>query len=113
MLDQDLKAGLESARILRVEELSAAIHKSTNTIRTYATNKIYQHLIPIPFKLPGSRRLCWLEKDVVAWILANRPQNRDGYMPRKRGRPTKAEQLHRERRKNTIPTQASEREGEK
>lgn len=51
---------------IQIEELSALIHKSENTIRTCATNKKYQHLIPRPFKMPHSRRLCWWLDDVLA-----------------------------------------------
>lgn len=85
-------------RILFIEELSALIGKATTTIRTCATNVKYQHLIPRPFKLPHSRRLAWYEDDVATWMQAAQPVG----MPRKkrRGRPTKAEQLARMRQSN-------------
>ena len=50
------------------EQLSQMIGKTTNTIRTCATNEKYAHLIPRPFKLPGSRRLAWYQADVLDWI---------------------------------------------
>ena len=86
----------QSYRILLVEQLSERIGKTTNTIRTCATNKKYQHLIPRPFKLPGSRRLCWWEHEVLAWMQSNRPAEPPP-TKRPRGRPTKLEQLSRAR----------------
>jgi predicted DNA-binding transcriptional regulator AlpA len=83
-------------RILFIEQLTAIIGKSTTTIRTFATNKKYQHLIPRPFKMPGSRRLCWYENEVLEWIESTKPV--EPPPPRRpRGRPTKAEQLAMER----------------
>jgi predicted DNA-binding transcriptional regulator AlpA len=91
-------------RILFVEQLSALIGKSATTIRTFATNAKYQHLIPRPFKLPNSRRLCWYETDVLAWIESARPA--EPPPPRRpRGRPTKAEQLARQRWANSAGPQ--------
>lgn len=83
-------------RILFVEQVSVQIGKTATTIRTCATNKKYAHLIPRPFKLPNSRRLCWYERDVLAWIESNRPVEPPPAR-RPRGRPTKAEQLARAR----------------
>lgn len=54
--------------ILRIEELAALIGKAPTKIRTCATNGKYAHLIPRPFKLPGSRRLCWYRDEVLAWM---------------------------------------------
>lgn len=80
-------------RILFIEELSLLIGKTTNTIRTCATNAKYQHLIPRPFKLPHSRRLAWYETDVAAWLEEAKPVG--PVVRRRRGRPTKAEQMAR------------------
>jgi predicted DNA-binding transcriptional regulator AlpA len=85
-----------SQRILFVEQLSELIGKTTNTIRTCATNKKYTHLIPPHFKMPHSRRLCWWEQDVLQWIESHRPTNPPPSR-RSRGRPTKVEQLARAR----------------
>lgn len=83
-------------RILFIEQLANLIGKTETTIRTCATNAKYAHLIPRPFKLPNSRRLCWYERDVLAWIESTRPA--EPPPPRRpRGRPTKAEQLSRAR----------------
>lgn len=54
--------------VLKIEELSALLGKAQTTIRTCATNAKYAHLIPRPFKLPGSRRLCWYREEVLAWM---------------------------------------------
>ena len=77
-------------RILFIEQVAALIGKSQTTIRTYATSAKYKHLIPPPFKLPGSRRLCWYEKDVLEWIEATRPVEPPPAR-RPRGRPTNRE----------------------
>lgn len=83
-------------KILFIEQLSALIGKTATTIRTCATNQKYAHLIPRPFKMPHSRRLCWYEHEVLAWIDSHRPAEPPA--PRRpRGRPTKAEQLARQR----------------
>lgn len=83
-------------KILFIEQLSALIGKTATTIRTCATNAKYAHLIPRPFKLPNSRRLCWYECDVLAWINSTRPAEPPP-KKRPRGRPTKAEVLARQR----------------
>lgn len=84
------KAAPSRVRILFIEQLSALIGKSTTTIRTFATRKGAQHLIPRPFKMPGSRRLCWYEADVLAWIESSRPAP-EPPSKRRRGAPTKVE----------------------
>ncbi len=83
-------------KILFVEQLSALLGKTTNTIRTCATNRKYAHLIPRPFKLPNSRRLCWYQHEVLQWIESHRPAEPPP-TKRQRGRPTKVEQLARAR----------------
>lgn len=62
-----------SEKILFVEDVARLIGKSVNTIRTCATNKKFEHLIPRPFKLSHSRRLCWFEHDVQQWIKSGVP----------------------------------------
>lgn len=92
-------------RILFIEQLSLLIGKKVTSIRTCATSKDLKHLIPRPHKLPNSRRLCWYEHEVLAWIESNRPAEPPP-PKRPRGRPTKAEQLVRQR---WAATQASAR----
>ena len=90
-------------RIIFIEQLSALIGKSCTTIRTFATCEKYKdrNLIPRPFKMPGSRRLCWYERDVLEWIESTRPAEPPPSR-RPRGRPTKAEQLARQRWANSA-----------
>ncbi|WP_426393920.1 helix-turn-helix transcriptional regulator [Ralstonia sp. R-29] len=59
--------------VLRIEDVAALIGKAPTTIRTCATNKKYAHLIPRPFKLPSSRRLCWYRDEVLAWMAMATP----------------------------------------
>ncbi|WP_115617725.1 hypothetical protein [Chromobacterium vaccinii] len=80
-------------RILYIEQVSSIIGKTVTTIRTCATNEKYKHLIPRPFKMPHSRRLAWYEKDVLAWLADAPPVSPP--VKRRRGRPTKIEQLAR------------------
>ena len=77
--------------ILQIEDLSKLIGKAETTIRTCATCTRYAHLIPRPFKLPGSRRLSWYKTDVLAWI-EQATTVQPPCKPR-RGRPTKVEQV--------------------
>ena len=98
-------------RILFIEQLASLIGKTETTIRTCATNAKYAHLIPRPFKLPNSRRLCWYERDVLEWIESTRPV--EPPPPRRpRGRPTKAEQLSRARWAQNNTAQPSAKGGE-
>lgn len=82
-------------RILFIEQLSALIGKTATTIRTCATNQKYAHLIPRPFKMPHSRRLCWYEHEVLAWIDSHRLAEPAARRPR--GRPRKVEQIAQQR----------------
>lgn len=61
-----------SPRVLFVEQLAELIGKTPATIRTFAAKERYKHLIPAPFKMPHSRRLCWYEHEVFAWMEQNR-----------------------------------------
>ena len=78
-------------RTMFIEELSGLIGKATTTIRTCATNRKYQHLIPRPFKMPHSRRLVWYEDDVRAWLAQSTRVH--PVTQKRRGRPTKEEQI--------------------
>lgn len=55
-------------RVIFIEKLAELIGKTPATIRTFVSKAQYRHLIPTPFKMPHSRRLCWYEHDVLAWI---------------------------------------------
>jgi predicted DNA-binding transcriptional regulator AlpA len=79
----------EMPEILFIEDLSSLIGKTATTIRTCATNEKYKHLIPRPFKMPNSRRLCWLKAEVLKWLNGSTVVMPAG--EKKRGRPTKRE----------------------
>jgi predicted DNA-binding transcriptional regulator AlpA len=85
--DADSQAQLPAT--VFIAEVSQLIGKTETTIRTCATNEKYFHLIPRPFKLPNSRRLCWLKNDVLAWLNSSTQVMAAG--EKKRGRPTKRE----------------------
>ncbi|HDR9088077.1 TPA: DNA-binding protein [Burkholderia vietnamiensis] len=88
--------------LLTVEELSQYLHKSVASIRSDATRNP-QSLPPI-CRLPNTKRLLWRLEDVEGWLAAHvegmpRPAAAacpDVLQPR-RGRPTKAEQVARQR----------------
>jgi predicted DNA-binding transcriptional regulator AlpA len=86
-------------RVVFIEQVAEMIGKTATTIRTCATNAKYAHLIPRPWKMPSSRRLCWYEHEVLAWIESSRPAEPPP-PKRPRGRPTKLEQLARQRWQN-------------
>jgi len=93
---------LNALRVLFIEQLATIIGKTPTTIRTCATNPKYLHLIPRPWKMPNSRRLCWYEHEVMEWVESQRPAPL-APLRRARGRPTKLEQIQRARLK-TKPT---------
>lgn len=94
-------------KFLFVEQLSELIGKKPSSIRTYTSSSQYRHLVPPPFKFEGSRRLCWQETDVLAWIAGGSITFGLGPIPR-RGRPTKKEQLARAAAKEANNQQQSQ-----
>ena len=84
-------------KTLFIEQVAALIGKTPTTIRACSTNEKYAHLIPRPFKLPNSRRLCWYEHEVLEWIDSHHTATLL-ILRRPRGRPTKMEQLQRQHR---------------
>ncbi|PRF00230.1 hypothetical protein C6Q15_33135 [Burkholderia multivorans] len=90
--------------LITVEQLSAYLHKSVASIRSDATRNP-QSLPPI-CRLPATKRLLWRVEDVERWLAshvegASPPTALDvNESPRpRRGRPTKAEQVARHRRR--------------
>ncbi|MEO8119395.1 MAG: DNA-binding protein [Rhodoferax sp.] len=94
--------------LLNVEQLSTCIHKSVASIRSDATRN--PRSLPPLCRLPGTKRLLWREEDVAHWVaihvigidtptitknslIVERPAA-------KRGRPTKTEQIARQRLKS-------------
>lgn len=90
--------------LLTVEQLSQYLHKSVASIRSDATRNP-QSLPPI-CRLPSTKRLLWRLEDVEHWLAAHVEGvsravalvTSDDPRPR-RGRPTKAEQVARQRSK--------------
>ena len=87
--------------LLNVEQLGACIHKSAASIRSDATRNPAS--LPPICRLPGTKRLLWRIEDVERWIAQHihgqpgaAPVLEDSARP-KRGRPTKAEQVARQR----------------
>ena len=79
-------------KLLFSEDLSRITGLSLSTIRHYTGNADqFGHMLPRWFKLPGARRLVWLPEDVAEWV--QRAQSLTQKPNRRRGRPTKAEQV--------------------
>ena len=92
--------------LLTVEQLSSYIHKSVASIRSDATRNPAS--LPPICRLPGTKRLLWRIEDVEGWIAQHVhgksaalsvQSARDDARP-KRGRPTKAEQVARQRQQS-------------
>lgn len=92
--------------LLTVDELASYIHKSVASIRSDATRNPAS--LPPICRLPGTKRLLWRIEDVERWIAQHIhsesaasviPVPDDAAKP-KRGRPTKAEQVARQRQQS-------------
>jgi hypothetical protein len=98
VVDRRGRTGAPMETLITVEELSAYIHKSVSSIRSDATRN--PHSLPPICRLPGTKRLLWRVEDVERWLeqhvefqvaIPEAPLARE----RRRGRPTKAEQVAR------------------
>lgn len=95
------------AALLTVEQLAQCLHKAVASVRSDATRNP-QALPPI-CRLPGTKRLLWRAEDVESWLAAHVERSQlvgaqspvQGHSPR-RGRPTKAEQVERQRREKSV-----------
>lgn len=93
--------------LLTVEQLAQYIHKSVNSIRSDACRNP-QSLPPI-CRLPNTKRLLWRMEDVETWlaghIAVQATDAATATTPRvaRRGRPTKAETVARQRQTQTQP----------
>ncbi|MCP1633699.1 DNA-binding protein [Kerstersia gyiorum] len=95
--------------LLTVEQLAQYIHKSVNSIRSDACRNP-QSLPPI-CRLPNTKRLLWRMEDVEAWLaghVAIQVTDAAATPSRttRRGRPTKAETVTRQRQAQAQPTLA-------
>lgn len=90
--------------LLTIEQLSTYIHKTVSSIRSDVSRN--PKALPPICRLPHTKRLLWRREDVDNWIaqhvetdIAPLPQTQTA--PR-RGRPTKAEQIARERQQKML-----------
>lgn len=88
--------------LLTVEELSSYLHKSVSSIRSDVSRNP-QSLPPI-CRLPGTKRLLWRREDVESWLADHVMFSAAGIAARalmtaneKLGRPTKTEQVKRQK----------------
>lgn len=87
--------------LLTVDQLSIYLQKSVASIRSDATRNPLA--LPPICRLPGTKRLLWRVEDVEQW-LAEHVVSVDAIVPTasqektRRGRPSKAEQVSRQRR---------------
>ena len=90
--------------LLTVDQLSEYLRKSVASIRSDATRN--PAALPPICRIPGTKRLLWRVEDVEQWLAshvlvdgashnAQRPVE-----PARRGRPTKAEELARKKRRS-------------
>lgn len=102
---------MKLSSLLGVEQLSTYLKKSVSSVRSDATRN--PRSLPPLCRLPGTKRLLWREEDVVSWVakfvVGNDATNAGATTPAtenkifdwsitpKRGRPTKAEQIARQR----------------
>lgn len=90
MYTQNISVHQAQGGVLHIEQVAELIGKAPATIRGCVTSRDKAHRVPPPFKLPGSRRLCWRAADVHAWIAAA-AEGVAVSSPRRRGRPRKTE----------------------
>lgn len=96
--------------LLTVEQLSACIHKSVASIRSDASRN--PRSLPPLCRLPGTKRLLWRPEDVEQWLVGHVVSAAPALSTPlvatlRRGRPTKAEQMARQRKSSTPPTDRS------
>lgn len=77
--------------LLTIEDLSKILHKSISTLQT----DLYRapHRLPPMIRLPATRKPLWRPQDVENWINGHIVAHEPPPRPRKRGRPTRKEQI--------------------
>lgn len=60
----------EEPKLLNIQDLSKLLHRSETTIAAEVTKA--PHKLPPRLKLPGARKVLWLEEDVRKWINEHR-----------------------------------------
>lgn len=100
--------------LLTVEQLSKCLHKSVASIRSDSTRNP-QSLPPV-CRLPGTKRLLWRIEDVEHWLaqyvasansLLSKADATQAPPTAKRGRPTKAEQIAKQRQHSETIAESS------
>lgn len=89
--------------LLDIEQLAKLLHCSVETVRSNASRA--PHRLPAILRLPGHKRLLWRRCDVDAWLAAALAPVSAAHSispPRRRGRPTKAEQRQRAQREGGV-----------
>jgi hypothetical protein len=97
----------ESIELLTAEDMAGLLHKDVTSIRSDVLRN--PRSLPPLCRLPGNRRLLWRRCDVDAWLAAHVAGGAGATapcsstaLPRRRGRPTKAEQLARQRAQEGV-----------
>lgn len=84
-------------KTLTASELASILGKSVASIRGDLSRCPAR--LPPAVRIPGGGQALWLEATVLAWLQSHetaiRPSPKQGTSTRRRGRPTKAEQLRR------------------
>ena len=57
---------LDDMELLSAEDLAKLLHRTVRTIQADATRR--PESLPPRFNIPGTRKLLWLEADVVEWM---------------------------------------------
>ncbi|CCQ39650.1 DNA-binding protein [Yersinia enterocolitica] len=95
--------------LMTAEQLSKIIHKTVASIRSDATRNPIS--LPPICRLPNTKRLLWRLEDVEQWLACHvctpqqppLPSSINLVVPAKRGRPTKAEQIARNKKRSVLP----------
>lgn len=94
--------------LLTVDQLAECLHKSVASIRSDATRN--PRSLPPICRLPGTKRLLWRVEDVERWLAEHvdgsvvlAPTAAAESLQNRRGRPTKAEQVARQRQRAKSP----------
>lgn len=57
---------INEIKILTAEDLAPILHRELRTIKVDATRR--PETLPPRLKIPGSKKILWLEKDVIEWL---------------------------------------------
>jgi len=57
---------LNDVRVLGVEDVAKLLHRTVETVKTDIRRK--PESLPPRFRVPNTKRLLWLESDVLVWM---------------------------------------------